>query len=411
VFLYAVAAAEGFDLNFFHDAAWDAYTRRPEAYDALLPGVIPTDFVGRARRALEMHAYHRGTNPTALDDWRAYLDLRVETRAAELLGLPTGLPGLDRLTGGVRGMTFLVGDTGTGKTSLACQIVSEALAARRNLGAVYFSFDMTKTALLDRLCCRAAGISYTALKTGNLTPAEKAGVEAADRYLEEGVLPFLSIREWGPPQWTEPETGKRKPLTADWMADAVTDFKAAAGVTDMLVVVDLLGRMQVGRKEATDQEVDERRLAVLTELRDRFRAGPRAGELTFLVLAEVRKDRRGGRITRDDVRGSVQIPYTADCLLALEVDGGRPHGDGVTRCLLTSLNSTDADSGRSGRRRERGEQQFPHGGGEFVEGRVRTRLWQNGLGPEPPTDRAQGVGEGDGRLAGPRHGTDPLRCG
>ena len=57
---------------------------------------------------------------------------------------------------------------------------------------------------------------------------------------------------------------------------------------------------------------------------------------------------------------------------------------------------------------ERGEEQFADGLGEFIESRV-AGLWQNCLGPQPPADRTQGVGERHGCFAGPHDTAGPLR--
>ena len=55
------------------------------------------------------------------------------------------------------------------------------------------------------------------------------------------------------------------------------------------------------------------------------------------------------------------------------------------------------------RQRKCGEQQFPHGPWEFLDGPARTGPWQNRLRLQPAADGAVGVGERHPGHPGPLH--------
>ena len=80
------------------------------------------------------------------NDWE-----RLANSDNDLVGLTTGIGSLDIVTTGIRpGETWAIGGrTGDGKTSLALQIA--AANCRRDIAVGYFSIEMSKSELLQKL--------------------------------------------------------------------------------------------------------------------------------------------------------------------------------------------------------------------------------------------------------------------
>jgi replicative DNA helicase len=88
-------------------------------------------------------------------DWEKLAD-----GSDDLIGLSTGLESLDLVTTGIRpGETWAIGGrTGDGKTSLALQIA--AANCRRDVAVGYFSIEMSKSELLQRLWSHEGRIPF-----------------------------------------------------------------------------------------------------------------------------------------------------------------------------------------------------------------------------------------------------------
>lgn len=88
-------------------------------------------------------------------DWQ-----RLADGSDDLVGLTTGIESVDLVTTGIRpGETWAIGGrTGDGKTSLALQIA--AANCRRGVAVGYFSIEMSKSELLQRLWCHEGKINF-----------------------------------------------------------------------------------------------------------------------------------------------------------------------------------------------------------------------------------------------------------
>ena len=87
-------------------------------------------------------------------------------------GVPTGLHGLDRLTGGLARseVTILAGRTGMGKTAAAGSIALNA--ARQGEAVAFFSLEMQSHQLASRLLSIQSGVSGDKARRGRLEAAE-----------------------------------------------------------------------------------------------------------------------------------------------------------------------------------------------------------------------------------------------
>lgn len=93
-----------------------------------------------------------------------------------LTGLPTGFIDLDKLTGGLQPSNFIIlaARPSMGKTALALNIVQNvALRAHKKIGGeprsvAFFSLEMNKEQVIDRMLCSEAAINSQCLRIGKL---------------------------------------------------------------------------------------------------------------------------------------------------------------------------------------------------------------------------------------------------
>lgn len=119
-----------------------------------------------------------------------------------LIGLPTGIHGVDRMTMGLRGpqLVVIAGRPSMGKTALAMGI-AEHIAVRVGKPVLVFSLEMNRTELATRLVCSGADINLQRVRDGYLTkeqferkmPAVVESIGNAPIYIDE--TPGISIQE------------------------------------------------------------------------------------------------------------------------------------------------------------------------------------------------------------------------
>src|SRR5260370_14433336 len=84
-----------------------------------------------------------------------------------IVGVPTGFTDLDRLTGGLQksDLVVLAARPGVGKSSLALSLAHNAALKYHN-SIAFFSLEMSKDQLAQRLLSMDAGIDQQRLRTG-----------------------------------------------------------------------------------------------------------------------------------------------------------------------------------------------------------------------------------------------------
>ena len=130
----------------------------------------------------------------AVHDYWTQLERRMT--GEDTPGIPTGLTELDELTGGVhKGELIIVaGPTGVGKTSFGTGIAKNG--ARLGQRVAYFTKEMNRLELTQRLISSEIGVSTQWLKQGKLSQKEWAlFVEAAPRLAK---LPFWIVDDISP---------------------------------------------------------------------------------------------------------------------------------------------------------------------------------------------------------------------
>ena len=113
---------------------------------------------------------------------------RLEERANSgggLVGLPTGLTDLDKLLCGLRGsqLIILAARPKMGKTALALNMASHA--ANEGKRVLFFSLEMSKVELVDRLVCSLGRVDNEAFRSGTLDDEGYSNVIAATTRLKE----------------------------------------------------------------------------------------------------------------------------------------------------------------------------------------------------------------------------------
>lgn len=106
-----------------------------------------------------------------------------------IVGLPTGLKTLDKITGGLRPgeLTIVAGRPGSGKSSLAFEWLS--YAASQGFGTVGFSLEMPSDMVTLRLACSRANILISDARNGKIGFDDLARLESNAKQME--MWPFI----------------------------------------------------------------------------------------------------------------------------------------------------------------------------------------------------------------------------
>ena len=144
--------------------------------------------IAEARLLDGSHAEDKGL-VTAKDALISTLSLIERAHKGELQGLQTQFPLFNEMTGGICAPDWIVlaGRPAVGKTALALDI-ADYLATDEQKQVLFFSLEMSKEQLMQRLICRRQGIDFQALRTGRLPRSEFTKVAAAVRELRDSKL-------------------------------------------------------------------------------------------------------------------------------------------------------------------------------------------------------------------------------
>ena len=125
----------------------------------------------------------------------------LHKKAEGLRGIPTGFVDLDNALAGFQrsNLIILASRPGMGKTSLALNM-AQSLTVKHKLPVGFFSLEMSKEELVDRLLVAQADIDAWKLKTGKLSDRDFTNLSNAMGELAEAPLfiddtPALSILE------------------------------------------------------------------------------------------------------------------------------------------------------------------------------------------------------------------------
>jgi len=231
---------------------------------------------------------------TALADSFDRLD-ELHKMDSGLRGVPTGFSDLDNLLAGMQrsNLIILAARPGVGKTTLAMNVAHHlAVDYKRPVG--YFSLEMSREELVDRLLVAQADIDAWKLKTGKLSEDDFAALSNAMGVLAEAPIyiddtPGLSILE---------------------MRTKARRLQVEVGVE--LIVVDY---MQLGKSRNLENRVQE-----VAEISQGLKNLARELKIPVLALSQLSRavEQRGTkRPVLADLRESGSIEQDADVVMFL----------------------------------------------------------------------------------------------
>lgn len=184
------------------------------------------------------------------------------------LGVPYGIPALDKLTGGLKpGQTMVVaGETGQGKSTYGMHMVKAALD--RGIGVLLFSLEMDKEEIFDLLVSDICSVDRNKFNNGAFVPYDF-------EVMQKG---FGRIS--GLPLFIEDS-----PMTGAEQARMRTHQLLAAGKIG-LVVVDYIQFMNPGWVKDTSRE---QQVATISHT---LRALARETKLPFVILSQLNDEGR-----------------------------------------------------------------------------------------------------------------------
>lgn len=293
------------------DQAIKVYENAPDLYNLLFEPIISR----KVRDLVSSRRYWLNSNPTALQDWAEFEMIWQGQAAEDTPGLSTSLPTLDTLTGGLSGLTVVAGHAGSGKTSLAVDLISRVLQRSSDVCALLMSLEISKNQAYTKFLSRDLNVPFNDLIKPNAVRLQEGGVRL------KSILPRLRVID-------TPHQQVRNLLTEDYILTQVHDLIKFTGTKNCFVVIDSFDKIVPGHNlfdencsydKSYDLVADKARLDILLAAQHCTRQWNPPFGCPFLVLTRVRKNGSGsGHLKLADVIGSVDIVHDADCVLLLE---------------------------------------------------------------------------------------------
>ncbi len=225
-----------------------------------------------------------------------------------ITGLPSGYQDLDRLTSGLQPSDFIIlaARPSMGKTALALNIAQNvALRAHKKVGGrprsvAFFSLEMSKEQLVNRMLCAEAGVDSQRLRTGEMKDEDWNRLWDACGQLSDAQL------------YIDDTPG----ITALEMRSRARRLKAEHGLD--LIVVDYLQLMQ-GSGRRSSASADNRQQEV-SEISRSLKALARELMVPVLALSQLSRGVENRQVKRpllSDLRESGSLEQDADIVAFL----------------------------------------------------------------------------------------------
>lgn len=223
-----------------------------------------------------------------------------------LTGIPTGFADLDKLTSGLHPSDFIIlaARPSMGKTALALNIVQNvALRAHKKVGGepcsvAFFSLEMSKEQLVNRMLCAEANIDSQRLRVGELNDKDWDALWGACDALSKAKI------------YIDDTAG----ITAMDMRSRARRLKAEHGLD--LIVVDYLQLMQgSGRRNNSADRQQE-----VSEISRSLKALARELDVPVLALSQLSRSVEARQVKRpmlSDLRESGSLEQDADLVAFL----------------------------------------------------------------------------------------------
>lgn len=208
-------------------------------------------------------------------------------------GLPTGFTQFDLMTSGLQpsDLIILAARPSMGKSSLVLNM-AEHVALKGKKSVIFFSLEMSKEQLVQRMLCSQAGIDAAKLRVGQLNEAEWGQLlEAADRLSQAKIM-------------LDDTPG----MTALEMRSKARRWKNENGLD--LIIVDYLQLMQGSSKRASDNRQQE-----MSDISRSLKGLARELNVPLIALSQLSRSvesRTSKRPMLSDLRESGALEQDAD---------------------------------------------------------------------------------------------------
>ncbi len=228
--------------------------------------------------------------------WPAFEHIeQLQQAGGGVVGVPSGFPDLDHLTAGFQPADLIViaGRPSMGKTSMVLNIMQHA-AIEQGTSVAFFSLEMSKEAIVQRLLCAEGQVNSQNLRRGRLTEQEYMQLATAAGHLNTA------------PIWIDDTPA----ITALEVRAKARRLKAEVDLG--LIVVDYLQLMRSPRAEGRVQEI--------SEISGALKAVAKELNLPVVALSQLSRapeQRTEHRPQLSDLRESGAIEQDADLVLFL----------------------------------------------------------------------------------------------
>jgi len=232
---------------------------------------------------------------------RALDNIESTMRGEPKIGIRTGLvPVDDLLIFGMRGgdMVVLAARPAVGKTSAAMQI-AEHVALDLKKRVLIFSLEMTSVALMERMIRSRARVRAADILAQSITPYQKKALANAYEEVRDSQIlcDDTSGKSMGYIKSIARRAHQKEPID--------------------LIVIDYLQLLKGDSKRAKDNRVNE-----VEEISGGIKELAKTLRVPVLVLAQLNRDpeKRGGRPSLSDLKGSGAIEQDADMVVLIHCD-------------------------------------------------------------------------------------------
>jgi replicative DNA helicase len=263
---------------------------------AVEPGRTSEDLIDRTEsRLLEIRAGRDSSLGNAAVDEMAPLLKRMweeKHRTGDLLGLPSGVAGLDLMTRGYQPgeITIIGAKSGVGKTSL---LIQSAIAnVSQGVPVLLFSLEMTRQQLLRRILCAVSGVPFPRVRD-----TKWATIQDMDSLTRAAV----EIEKW--------------PLhIVDASGISIEKIAAAARLAIRRHGVKLVGvdYVQIVNAPGRDERL---RVAAISRGLTRLAKDEQVPVVVLSQLARPDRSNSNRRPTMSDLRESSQLENDAHCIV------------------------------------------------------------------------------------------------
>lgn len=215
--------------------------------------------------------------------------------------MPSGYPALDEIIYGFQPKrTYVIaGDTSHGKTTLALNIV-QYMALKGSPG-LYFTVEMSRNEMLQRMICSKAEVSLFSFMKGRLTSQDRAALSFAANEMADVPLYLDDTANLNASDLIVQARRAKKKHGIKWI------------VIDYIQILDLLGSTRKGGRPSTEYEG-------LTAFSRAFKVLGKELDVAVIILSQFSKDkdRTTGKIRRpilSDLHGSGAMAKDADVVM------------------------------------------------------------------------------------------------